>query len=185
MHIFNIFWKGYWGAQQELTLLETYTLCKESRVMWQRRWEAEIVSQWTTNFFPKMSSYQKGKDRITGGWGSLFPSSKAAAAHWDGYIDMAKSIAWGQSQFLPSSAGDLLLQGCAWWAVVVRLGKFSESQARGNEPSFGTAALANLMLNVTQYWSFHAPCMENLMSRHILPWGWGGRGVDTVSFLPR
>lgn len=33
MHIFNVFWKGNWGAQQELTLLETYTLCKESRVM--------------------------------------------------------------------------------------------------------------------------------------------------------
>lgn len=84
---------------------------------------------------------------------------------------MAKGIAWGQSQFLHSQAGDLPLQSCAWWAVVAWLGKFSVSQAGGNDPSFGTAALANLILNVTRYWSFHAPCMENLTSRHILPWG--------------
>lgn len=97
---------------------------------------------------------------------------------------MAKSIAWSQSQFLPSWAGDLPLQVCAWWAVVAWLGKSSVSQAGDNEPSFGTAALANLMLNVTQYWNFHAPCMENLISRHILLWGWGGRGTDTASSSP-
>lgn len=59
-------------------------------------------------------------------------------------------------------------------------GKLSVSGAGGSEPSCGTAALANLMLKVTQHWSFHAPCMENLMSQHILPWGWGGRGTDTT-----
>lgn len=108
-----------------------------------------------------------------------FPVQKQLrAVCWDEYISMAKSIAWGQSQFFPC----LPLQVCAWWAMVPWLGTFSVSQAGGNEPSFGTAALANLMLNVTQYWSFHEPCMENLMSRHILPWGWGGRRTDTAYF---
>lgn len=73
MHIFNMFWKGYCGAEQELALLETYTLCKESRLMWQKRWEAEIVCHWTTNFFQKHRC-QKAKDWITGGWDSLLLS---------------------------------------------------------------------------------------------------------------
>lgn len=83
MHIFSIFWKGYCGAQQELTLLETYTLCKESGVMWQRRWEAEIICHWTTDFFPKC---QVPKSKGSDNWREklfLPPNSKAAAACWD------------------------------------------------------------------------------------------------------
>jgi len=85
---------------------------------------------------------------------------------------MAKNVAWGQSQFVPSRAGDLWLED--WWAVVASLGKFSVSQAGGNEPSFGTAALANLMPKVTPYWSFHAPRVEksHVQAYVILGVGW-------------
>lgn len=122
MHIFNIFWKGYCGAQQELTLLETYTPCKESSIMWQRRWEAEIICHWTTDFFPKSQVTKKQRIRLLEAEApAYFHSSKAAAAFQDWCISMAKSFAWGQSQFLPSMIKEIFC-----------------FQAGVNHPSFGT-----------------------------------------------
>lgn len=90
--------------------------------MWQRRWEAEIICHWTTNFFPKSQVTKKQRIRLLEAeTHAYFCGSKAAAAFQDGYISVAKSFAWGQSQFLPSMIREI---SCV--------------QAGGNNPSFGT-----------------------------------------------